>query len=191
MADTKQTKSIGEHHVCAMLARLDWAPALTRDGLARTDILAVHTDGDRPMIEVQVKSIRGAGDSVSWPLGLKSQCPAVHDREWFVLVAIPADPLQRIRNFVVPRDHVAAAAWVEHMHWLTEPGIAPGKRNVGVDRARSQLSTFKDYEDRWDLLLSSTNEAPVLLPSAFRDWAEEAHIGLPPDHPWLGGLPVW
>ena len=69
VADTKQTKSVGEHHMCAMLARLDWAPALTRDGLARTDILAVHTDGDRPMIEVQVKSIRGASDSVSWPLG--------------------------------------------------------------------------------------------------------------------------
>ncbi len=32
MADTKQTKSIGEHYVCAMLARCGWAPALTRDG---------------------------------------------------------------------------------------------------------------------------------------------------------------
>ena len=143
------------------------------------------------MIEVQVKSIRGASDSVSWPVGLKSQSPAVHDREWFVLVAIPAKPLQRIRNFVVPRDHVAAAAWIEHMHWLTEPGIAPGQRNVGVDRARSHLSTFRDYEDRWDLLLSSTDEAPVLLPAAFHGWATQDRIGLPPHHPWLAGLPVW
>lgn len=116
VADTKQTKSIGEHHVCAMLARLDWAPALTRDGLARTDILAVHTDGDRPLIKVQVKSLRGASDRSSWPLGPNSQMPAVHNREWFVLVAIPADPLQAIRNFVVPRNHVAAGAWIEHMH---------------------------------------------------------------------------
>jgi hypothetical protein len=46
--DTKQTKSIGEHHVCSMLARWAWAPALTRDGLARTDILAVFTRGESP-----------------------------------------------------------------------------------------------------------------------------------------------
>ncbi len=110
VADTKQTKSIGEHQVCSMLARFDWAPALTRDGLERTDILAVQTQGDRPMIEVQVKSIRGVGDDVSWPLGLKAQSPAAHDREWFVLVAIPGNPLHQIRNFVVPRNHVAAAA---------------------------------------------------------------------------------
>ena len=191
MVDTKQTKSIGEHHVCATLARFDWAPALTRDGLERTDILAVHTQGDRPMVEVQVKSLRGSGDKVSWPLGPKSQSPALHDREWFVLVAIPLDPLQPIRNFVVPRNHVAAAAWIEHMNWLTEPGIAPGKRNVGVDRARSELATFTGYEDRWDLLLKPADTAPVLLPAAFHDWAQEDRVGLPPDHPWRANLPTW
>jgi hypothetical protein len=191
MADTKQTKSIGEHHVCAMLARFEWAPALTRDGLERTDILAVHTQGHRPMVEVQVKSIRGSGDKVSWPLGLKSQSPALHDREWFVLVAIPVNPRQPIRNFVVPRDHIAAAAWIEHMNWLTEPGISAGKRNVGVDRARSTLSTFSGYEDRWDLLLEPAHAAPILLPAAFHDWAQEVRVGLPPDHPWHMSLPTW
>jgi hypothetical protein len=174
-----------------MLARLDWAPALTRDGLERTDILAVHLQGERPMIEVQVKSIRGAKDNVSWPLGPKSQSPALHDREWFVFVAIPASSLEQIRNFVVPRNHVAAAAWIEHMNWLTEPGIVPGKRNVGIDRARSHLSTFKGYEDRWDLLLSPASESPVLLPEVFREWAMEARVGLPSDHPWLQTLPAW
>lgn len=191
VADTKQTKSIGEHHVCAMLARLDWAPALTRDGLERTDILAVHLHAERSMIEVQVKSIRGAHDNVSWPLGPKSQSPALHEREWFVFVARPANPLEQIRNFVIPRNHVAAAAWIEHMNWLTEPGIAPGKRNVGVDRARSHLSTFKRYEDRWDLLLSPAGEAPVLLPAVFHDWANDARVGLPSDHPWVAALPAW
>lgn len=191
MADTKQTKSIGEHHVCAMLARFDWAPALTRDGLERTDILAVLIDGDRPMIEVQVKSIRGASDRASWPLGPKSQSPSLHNREWFILVAIPTDPLERIRNFVVPRDHVAAAAWIEHMNWLTEPGIAPGQRNASVDRARSRVSTFKGYEDRWDLLLAPTDKAPVLLPTGFRNLVEEDRVGLPPDHPWRDALPAW
>lgn len=43
MADTKMTKSVGEHWTCATLARHGWAPALTRDGMERTDILAVAT----------------------------------------------------------------------------------------------------------------------------------------------------
>lgn len=47
------TKSAGEHWTCAELARSKWAPALTRDGIARTDILAVATHlMDRPMIEI-------------------------------------------------------------------------------------------------------------------------------------------
>lgn len=41
MVDRKMTKTVGEHWVCATLARHNWAPALTRDGIARTDILAV------------------------------------------------------------------------------------------------------------------------------------------------------
>lgn len=86
---------------------------------------------------------------------------------------------------------MAAAAWIEHMHWLKEPGIAPGRRNVGVDRARAQLPTFEEYEDRWDLLLSSAFDAPLLLPAALHHWAEEARIGLPPDHPWRAGPPAW
>ena len=52
MADTKQVKTVGEHHVAAELARRGWAPALTRDGLERTDILAVHPgSGERRQIE--------------------------------------------------------------------------------------------------------------------------------------------
>jgi hypothetical protein len=59
MADTKMTKSAGEHWVCSVLSRYGWAAALTRDGLERTDILAVQTEGSgRQAIEVQVKSMR-------------------------------------------------------------------------------------------------------------------------------------
>ncbi|WP_394163475.1 PDDEXK family nuclease [Galactobacter valiniphilus] len=54
MADNKQIKTIGEHWVASELARRGWSPALTRDGLERTDILAVNDSGD--VIEVQVKT---------------------------------------------------------------------------------------------------------------------------------------
>ncbi|RFA11706.1 hypothetical protein B7R22_18260 [Subtercola boreus] len=192
MADTKQTKTIGEHAVAAELARRGWAPALTRDGLERTDILAVELAGSRTMIEVQVKAARGSGPRLSWPLGEKSQQPSLHAREWFVMVAIDELVTAPLRFFILPRDHVAAAAWIEHMNWLTAPGIASGVRNVGPERARVTLPTFAGYEDAWSTLGEPTDQVPVLLPPQFHDYAQDhARVGLPPDHPWNKVLPNW
>lgn len=194
MADTKQTKTIGEHHVAAELARRGWAPALTRDGIERTDILAVQTASNAPrrLVEIQVKGARGSVmNRINWLLNSKAQRPSLHEREYFALVAIPNDTALPPRNFIVPRTHIAAAAWIQHMHWLSEPGIPGGKRNTPVDLARVYLPLFKPYEDRWDFLLIDESEAPVLLPSQFRVWAQEERVGLPPEHPWRISLPEW
>jgi hypothetical protein len=193
VVDTKQTKTIGEHHVAAQLARRGWAPALTRDGLERTDILAVLAEGaERRLVEIQVKAARGARmDGISWPLGSKSQAPSLHEREYFVLVAIPHDLLQHPRDFVVPRVHVAAAAWIAHMNWLTAPDVPPGKRNAPVERSRVLLRTFAAYEDRWDLLEVDQSAAPILLPSSYRILALSNRVGLPPGHEWHVRLPEW
>lgn len=193
MVDTKQTKTIGEHHVASELARRGWAPALTRDGLERTDILAVGAEGpERRLVEVQVKAARGPRmESISWPLGTKSQGPSLHEREYFVLVAVPHDLRQRPRNFVIPRIHVAAAAWIEHMNWLTDPDAPVGKRNAPVDRSRVWLRTLVAYEDRWDLLDIDQSSAPVLLPAEYRDLALSERVGLPPNHEWRRGIPDW
>ena len=193
MVDTKQTKTIGEHHVAAELARRGWAPALTRDGLERTDILAVMTVGDgRRLVEIQVKTARGRRiENISWPLGRKSQEPSLSQDEFFVLVAVPTDVTSPPLCFVIPRIHVAAAAWIEHMNWLTEPGIPSGKRNAPVDRARSTYWTFKAYENRWDLLQNDQDASPVLLPREFHGWARDPRVGLPPGHEWHDALPTW
>ncbi|WP_232466312.1 hypothetical protein [Diaminobutyricimonas sp. LJ205] len=193
MRDTKQAKTIGEHHVAAEMARRGWAPALTRDGLERTDILGVLTTGTkRVLVEVQVKTARGARmESISWPLGEKSQKRSAHQREYFVMVAVPDDDTLPPRSFVVPRVHVAAAAWIEHTDWLTSPGIEPGKRNAPVERSRVRLATFEQYEGRWDLLETDQGNAPVLLPPHFRDLALEGRVGLPLGHEWRDGLPMW
>jgi hypothetical protein len=184
------TKSAGEHWVCSILSQHGWGVALTRDGLERTDILAVHTTKiDRPMIEVQVKALQYAGPRSSWPLGLKAQQPSRSAREWFALVLLGRTPAERPRTFVVPRDHVAAGAWIQHMAWLTEPGVPAGQRNVGPDRSRVEISVFESYEERWDLLLGSAYEAPVLLPSRHWRLAQASNVGLPPDHPWRTRLP--
>lgn len=191
--DTKQTKTIGEHHVAAELARRGWAPALTRDGLERTDILAVLAEGrDRRLVEIQVKAARGERmHAISWPLGPKSQGPSLHEREYFVMVAIPHDLQQQPRNFVVPRRHIAAAAWISHMDWLTDPAAVAGKRNAPVERSRVLLGILASYEDRWDMLEVDQRDAPVLLPPNYRDLALAERVGLPPGHEWKQHLPTW
>ncbi|MEJ9079325.1 hypothetical protein WKY82_12945 [Gordonia malaquae] len=181
MADTKQTKTVGEHHVVAELARRGWAQALTRDGLERTDILAVDIISSAwRQIEVQVKAARGKSMSrVSWPIGAKAQVPSAHPREYFVFVAIPDDDTLPLRDFIVPRSHAAAAAWISHMNWLTEPAVPAGQRNAPVDRSRVSLGIFERYEGRWDLLHVDEQNAPVLLPPVYRDYASEERVGLP------------
>ena len=184
-------KTVGEHWTCAALARHGWAPALTRDGVERTDILAVGTHlSHRPTIEVQVKTASGSSEKISWPLGSKAQLFDRSGREWFVLVMLPDVPSPP-RAFIVPRDHLSAAAWIVHMNWLTNPDAPPGSRNAPVDRARVKAEVFAGYEDRWDLLDRSTAEAPVLLPQWLRERCQEKRVGLPPNHPWTAGLPAW
>lgn len=192
--DTKLTKSIGEHHVCAELARHGWAAALTRDGLARTDILAVRADDEerRTLVELQVKTTVHDGKKISWLLGEKSQQRAVAPREWLVLVASPGDVTVPVRSFVVPRDHIAAAAWIGHMTWRSDPDAKAGKRNAGVSQARISIEVFERYEGRWDLLdTESTDDVSVLLPGWMRDNAQLERVELPEGHPWREQLPEW
>jgi hypothetical protein len=132
MTDTKLVKAAGEHWGCSVLSRLGWPVALTRDGVARTDILATDP-GSGWLIEVQVKTA-SFSTRPSWLLGTKAQEPARTDHEWFVFVVLGSEPWEAPRSFVVPRDHVSAAAWISHTNWLTEPGIPPGRRNAPLSK---------------------------------------------------------
>jgi hypothetical protein len=183
MVDSKLTKTVGEHWVCATLARHDWAPALTRDGLERTDILAAATHLDhRPTIEVQVKSATAGSRLTSWPLGGIALEIARSSHEWVVLVSLPSLPIAP-RGFVVPRDHASAATWVAHQHWLTDPLAAAGSRNAGISQARIQLPVWEGYEDRWDLLDKPATDALVLLPRWIRAHVTEGSCGIPSPRP--------
>jgi hypothetical protein len=136
MADTKMVKTVGEHWTCAMLARHSWAPALTRDGIARTDVLAVGTHlRERPTIEIQVKTATQGAGRTTWRLDKKAQLLAESAGEWFVFVMVPR-PSDPPRGFVVPRDHVVAAAWIVHQEWLTNPDVPAGRRNTPLSAAR-------------------------------------------------------
>jgi hypothetical protein len=191
MVDTKMTKTVGEHWVCATLARHNWAPALTRDGIARTDILAVGTLlAHRPTVEIQVKTASDTGSRTSWPLGRITQLTAASEHEWFVLVLLPKFPLAPTA-FVVPRDHVSAATWIVHQDWRFDPSAPEGTRNAPISQARIRLDIWRGYEDRWDLLGSPTSEVPVLLPGWLRQQSQEKRVGLPAGHPWNEALPQW
>ena len=125
----------------------------------------MKADAQRRLIEVQVKTAMNSGwKYVNWPLGDKSQTPSASEQEYFVMVGVLANMAIAPRFFVLPRAHVAAAAWITHQHWLTEPGIPAGKRNVSASRSRVHVRTFEKYEDRWDLLDIDEHECPVLLP---------------------------
>jgi hypothetical protein len=189
--DTKMTETVGEHWVFATLARHHWAPAPTRDGLERTDILAVgpHLD-HRPTVEIQVKKASQNPGVTKWVIGLRAQEFAKSAHEWFLLVLLPEFPSSP-GGFVVPRDHVSAATWIVHQDWRTNPAVPEGQRNTGLDGARIALENWATYEDKWNLLDMPTTDVPVLLPSALRDLAQDERVGLPPGHPWNQELPMW
>lgn len=193
-SDTKLTGSAGEHWVAAVLASRGWAVALTRDGVSRSDVLAVDSrpGGERLMIEVQVKTSRRTNHT-SWLLGEKAQSPSLSEREWFALVELP--PLGAVgspaapRTFIVPRDHLSAAAYAVHMAWLHD-ATATRARNTSVDRARvTAAQAWFGYEDQWGLLDQPASAAPVLLPPDLRAVIERE--GLPEGHPWVAALPRW
>jgi hypothetical protein len=188
MTDNKLTKSAGEHWVCAVLSRLGWAAALTRDGIARTDILAVHENGRHVSIQVKTSSPAKAPRFVT---GSKCLAPAVATNEYFVLVVLSSIEWGSPNAFVVPRDHLAAAVWIEHQEWLTNPTAPAGKRNTPITGARTSARVFARYEQRWDLLDQPTDRLPVLLPPRFRALSRDPRVLLPPNHSWTNAKPVW
>ena len=188
MVDKKVVKSAGEHWVCSVLARFNWAAALTRDGVERTDILAVHPEGGQ--ISIQVKTI-SPSPKPRFPLGEKGCLPSVSESEWYVLVLLSELEWSSPRSFVIPRNHVAAATWIEHTEWLTNPTQPVGRRNTPISGARIRCDVFGRYEERWDLLKIPTSEVPILLPPKFRQLAQDERVGLRLDHPWSGMLPPW
>ena len=69
MLDKKLTGSAGEHLVCGVLAQFNWAAALTREGVARTDVLAVNAETSRT-VSLQIKTAWGkTGRLANWLLG--------------------------------------------------------------------------------------------------------------------------
>ena len=175
MADTKLTGSAGEHWVCSVLAARGWTVALTRDGIAHTDILAVHPGPPRIPIEVQVKTASyGTGN---WRVNRKAQEPSVPQvNEWFVFVQLAEPSWASPTAYVVPRNHVRAMAHIAWLKYRTDPSLPTAtlaKRNADLNDTRLHADPeLHGYKNRWDLLSRPTNEAPwpSLLPLEFQEF---------------------
>ena len=139
---------------------------MIRDGLERTDILAVQAGGNRRMVEIQVKAASDNGRRTNWMIGEKAQQPARSDREWFAFVMIPQNVSTAPRTFLIPRDHVAAAAWIYHQAWATDPSVPVGRRNAPHSQARVFVEAWERYEDKWGLLKSQRPRPRSCCPAA-------------------------
>lgn len=187
MTDKKAIKSVGEFWTCTKLAMDGWSPALTRDGLERTDILAARTVTPFAVshIEVQVKT----STYNKWYLNPIKIGVSRDENEWFVLVQWNQE-IQTLTSYIVPRNHVSAGAWLAHMQWLHEKDTKR-KRNCGVDQARIGTDVFDSYKERWDLLTQKTSSVEILLPSWMHETALREECKLPDWHPWSVDLPQW
>jgi hypothetical protein len=140
------------------------------------------------MVEVQVKTVRTG----NWMLGRKGTLPDRSGREWYVFVKL-GEPPGLPESYVVPRDHVAAATWIGHYTWLTDPDVPSGKRNTPIEMARIGAEVWAGYRDAWDRLGPDSRRVPVRLPAWMREALELERVGLPPDHPWQdrSSIPAW
>lgn len=187
MVDTKQTKSVGEFDACAQLAMRGWAPALTRDGLAYTDIIATSESlHDAPFLSIQVKTSRGK----NFPINVVKIPVDTSNHDWFILTQWDQDT-NTLEHYIVPRNHVIAIVWAGHMRWLNDPNVPAGKRNAGVEAARIQATDFVGYHERWDLLEKPTDECPILAEHWIHEELLKPETALRPDHPWARDLPAW
>jgi hypothetical protein len=171
---TGLTGAAGEYYVAAELSLRGWLATPTIKNAPGTDVLAQYREMGI-LVAIQTKTA-SLGNKFMVNVGIER--PSSADNEWVVLVKLH-ELGSRPSFFVVPHDHVAAAAYAQHRRWLATPGVG-GREHRDNPRRMLIAKQFLDYEDRWDLLLRPTSEVPNLLGA---DYAEcIAQMGVPPGH---------
>ena len=76
------------------------------------------------------------GTKARWRVGEKDVHPATSASQWYVFVKLEGDfPPATATFFIVPKDHAAAAIWINHEAWRTDPAGKPGTRNASLAQA--------------------------------------------------------
>jgi integrase len=132
------TGNAGEYFVMGELLRRGYDAQLADRNTKDYDIL-VGRPTDKALQKVQVKSVR----SQPWYVSIEKFTDPSHDQVTIFVLLGPEKALKPVRYFIVKNHEVAA-----HIHcpanWQTNAFMA--------------LKAIKDYEDRWDILLSYTPE---------------------------------
>ncbi len=174
---TGLTGAAGEYYVAAELSLRGWLATPTIKNAPGTDVLAQYREAGI-LVAIQTKTA-SFGNQFMMNAGIER--PSMADNEWVVLVKLH-EIKSRPSFFVVPLNHVAAAAYAQHRRWLGTPGQG-GQEHRDNPRRTLIAKRFLDYEDRWDLLLQPTSAVPNLLGA---DYAEcIAAWGVPPGHPGM------
>lgn len=171
---TGLTGAAGEYYVAAELSLRGWLATPTIKNAPGTDVLAQYREKGI-LVAIQTKTA-SMGNQFMVHESIERSSAA--DNEWVVLVKLH-ELGTRPSFFILPHDHVAAAAYAQHRRWLGTPG-REGKQHNDTARRMLIAKQFVGYEDRWDLLLRPTTEVPNLLGD---DHAECISLwGVPPGH---------
>ena len=176
---TGVTGAAGEYYVAAELSLRGWLATPTLKNAPGTDVLAQYRERGI-LLAIQTKTA-SFGNPFMMNLGIERVSSA--ENEWVVLVKLH-ELGTRPSFFVVPHNHVAAAAYALHRRSLATPR-RDGQPRRDHSRRTLRAHQFLDYEDQWDLLLRPTSEVANLLGE---DYAEcIAQWGVPTEHP---GMPL-
>jgi hypothetical protein len=171
---TGLTGAAGEYYVAAELSRRAWLATITIKNSPGTDVLAQHLVTG-VLVAIQVKT---AGPGNQFQLDAKCELGARQMNEWFVLVKLHETD-RRPSFYVMPRNIVAGAVYAQHLEWLNRDR---GDREVkNTSRRTLRTEHIAGYEDRWDLLDSPADEAPLLIGPWYTECVKR--FGLPDGHP--------
>ena len=174
---TGLTGAAGEYYVAAELSLRGWLATPTIKNAPGTDVLAQYREKGI-LVAIQTKT---ASLGNQFMVNATMERPSSANNEWVVLVKLH-EMRTRASFFIVPHNHVAAAAYAQHRRWLATPG-RDGQQHRDTPRRMLIAKQFLGYEDRWDLLLQPTSEAPNLLGADYADCV--SHWGVPPGHPGM------
>lgn len=174
---TGLTGAAGEYYVAAELSLRGWLATPTIKNAPGTDVLAQYREKGI-LVAIQTKT---ASLGNQFMVNASMERPSSANNEWVVLVKLH-ELGSRPSFFIVPHDHVAAAAYAQHKRWLGTPGRG-GRQHRDNPRRMLIAKQFLDYEDRWDLLLRHTSEVPNLLGADYSECI--ALWGVPPGHPGM------
>jgi hypothetical protein len=158
------TGTAGEYYVAAELSLRGWLATPTIKNSPGTDVLAQYRERGI-LVAIQTKT---ASLNNEFMLNAGIEKPSFAENEWVVLVKLHG-LVARPSFFVIPHNHVAAAAYARHKRSMPTPGRGGEPRRDTKIRMLI-AKQFAGYEDRWDLLLQPTSEVPNLLAADYAEY---------------------